>query len=289
MNGGTSVIPNLDSIEQFRVLTNSFDPEYGNYNGGIITVISKSGSNRFHGSAFEFFRNTALDARGYFDPTRSAFRQNQFGGTFGGPIKRDKLFFFADYQDTRTTQGISAGAISVPSLAERSGTFADLTGNVSGPYLASLLTPKLGYTVTSGEAYTSVFPSGTIPQSAWSAPGKNLLQYIPAPNVSSNQFSTSAYAQTVRDDKGSTRIDANTRLGQVSGYYFVDDYRPDNPYPGAVAGASIPGFDALFIGRAQVFALSLNTVIGAQHCQRVSHWLPAKRQYHWPAQGRTRC
>jgi hypothetical protein len=124
MNGGTSILPNLDSIEQFRVLTNNFDPEYGNNNGGMITVVSKSGSNTFHGNAFEFFRNTALDARGYFDPTRAAFNQNQFGGTVGGPIRRDKIFFFADYQGTRTTQGVSTGNISVPTLAERSGDFS---------------------------------------------------------------------------------------------------------------------------------------------------------------------
>ena len=70
MNGGTSIIPNLDSMEEFRVLTNKFDPEYGNYNGGMVTVVTKSGSNVLHGNAFEFFRNTALDASGYFDPTR---------------------------------------------------------------------------------------------------------------------------------------------------------------------------------------------------------------------------
>ena len=264
MNGGTSIIPNLDSIEEFRVLTNNFDPEYGNYNGGIVTVVSKSGSNALHGNAFEFFRNTALDARGYFDPTRSAFNQNQFGGTIGGPVKRDKIFFFADYQATRTTQGISTGNISVPTAAERGGDFNGLTGSVSGPYLASLLTQELGYAVTSGEPYASVFPGGVIPQSAWSAPGKNLRQYIPSPNVSASQYSTSTFAQTVRDDKGSVRFDGNSRCGQVSGYYFVDDYRLDNPYPGSVAGASIPGFDALFIGRAQLLSLSDNKVIGSK-------------------------
>ncbi len=263
MNGGTSIIPNLDSIEEFRVLTNNFDPEYGNYNGGMVTVVTKAGSNRFHGDAFEFFRNTALDARGYFDPTRSAFRQNQFGGTIGGPVKRDKVFFFVDYQGTRTDEGVSTGDISVPTVAERGGDFNDLTGSVSGPYLASLLTHELGYTVTAGEPYTSVFPSGAIPQSAWSAPGKNLLQYIPSPNVSRDQYSTSAFAQTVRDDKGSARIDANSRLGQISGYYFIDDYYLDNPYPGSVAGASIPGFDALYIGRAQLLSLGDNKLIGS--------------------------
>src|ERR1700678_2698842 len=145
MNGGTSVIPDLDSIEEFRVLTNNFDPEYGNYNGGMVTVVSKSGSNTFHGTAFEFFRNTALDARGYFDPTRSAFKQNQFGGAVGGPIKRERIFFFTDYQGTRTTQGVSTGNISVPTVAQRNGNFSDLTGSVSGPYLASLLSQELGY------------------------------------------------------------------------------------------------------------------------------------------------
>ena len=133
MNGGTSIIPNLDSMEEFRVLTNNFDSEYGNYNGGMVTVVTKGGSNVFHGNAFEFFRNTALDARGYFDPTRSPFKQNQFGGTFGGPIKSDKVFFFVDYQGTRTEQGVSTGDISVPTLAQRAGTFNDLTGAVSGP------------------------------------------------------------------------------------------------------------------------------------------------------------
>ena len=262
MNGGTSIVPNIDSMEEFRVLTNNFDPEYGNYNGGIVTVISKGGTNGFHGDAFEFLRNTALDARGYFDPTRSAFRQNQFGGTLGGPVKRDKVFFFADYQGTRTDQGVSTGYITVPTLAERTGTFNDLTGSVSGPYLASLLTKELGYTVTSQEPYSSVFPGGMIPQRAWSAPGKFMFQYIPSPNIGTDQYSTSAFSQTVRDDKGAARVDANSRVGQISGYYFIDDYYLDNPYPGSVAGASIPGFNALYIGRAQLFSLGISKLIG---------------------------
>jgi carboxypeptidase family protein len=263
MNGGTSILPNLDSIEEFRVLTTNFDPEYGNYNGGIVTVVSKSGTRHFHGNAFEFFRNTGLDARGYFDPTRSAFNQNQFGGAIGGPIKLDKIFFFTDYQGTRATQGVSTGNISVPNVAQRNGNFDDLTGSVSGQYLASLLTQELGRTVISGETYSDVFPNGNIPQRVWSAPAKNLLQYIPAPNVGSDQFSTSAYSQTVRDDKGSVRLDGNSRFGQVSAYYFIDDYSLDNPYPGSVAGASIPGFDALYIGRAQLLSIGDTKVIGA--------------------------
>src|SRR5580698_3520697 len=263
MSGGTSIIPNLDSIEEFRVITSNFDPEYGNYNGGLVTVVSKRGGNSFHGNAFEFFRNTGLDARGYFDPTRSTFNQNQFGGTIGGPLRHEKLFFFADYQGTLKNEGVSTGNISVPTIVQRSGNFNDLSGSVSGPYLASLLTQKLGYTVISGEPYSRVFPDGVIPQSTWSTPGKNLLQYIPSPNVSASQYSTSAFAQTVRDNKGSIRIDGNSRFGQISAYYFIDDYRLDNPYPGSVAGASIPGFDALFIGRAQLLSFGDTSVIGS--------------------------
>src|SRR5438477_9518064 len=114
MNGGTGVVPNLDSISEFRVLTNNFDPEYGNYNGGMINVVTKSGSDRFHGNVFDFLRNTALDARNFFAPERAVFKQNQFGGTVGGPIRRQKIFFFGDYQGTRTTEGVDTGIIPVP-------------------------------------------------------------------------------------------------------------------------------------------------------------------------------
>ncbi len=275
MNGGTSVIPNLDSIAEFRVLTNNFDPEYGNYNGGMINVVTKSGSNSFHGVGFEFLRNTDLDARNFFDATRGVYRQNQFGGTLGGPVKKNVVFFFIDYQGTRTTQGINSPAVSVPSLADRSGNLSDhlssLTGSVSGPYAASLLTKELGYGVQAGEPYytpgctsaTCVLPGGIIPERAWSAPAQNLLKYIPVPNIGSNLFETSAYAQTVADHKGASRIDANTRFGSVSGYYFIDDYRLDNPYPAAQGGATIPGFDALTIGRAQMITLADTKVFGA--------------------------
>ncbi len=276
MNGGTSVIPNLDSIQEFRLLTTNFDPEYGNYNGGMVNVVTKSGSDSFHGNGFEFLRNTALDAKNFFADTRGVFRQNQFGGTVGGPIKRQKLFFFADYQGTRTEQGVTSPLISVPSLADRNGNLSDaessLRGDVSGPALAALLTTKLDYAVSQGEPYftpgcssaTCVLPGGQIPMSAWSTPAMNLLQYIPKPNQPNglNEFSTAAFAETVRDDKAAGRVDANTRWGQFSGYYFFDSYRLDNPYPGGQGGASVPGFDALTIGRAQLITLGYTRVLG---------------------------
>jgi hypothetical protein len=276
MNGGTSVIPNLDSIQEFRVLTNNFDTEYGNYNGGMVNVVTRSGSNAYHGDAFEFLRNTVLDARGFFDPKRSVFQQNQFGGIIGGPILRDKLFLFLDYQETRTLEGISSPVTTVLSNQERQGNFSDaessLTGTVSGANIANILTGKLGYAISQGEPYYTpgcgsnsqcVFPGAIIPQAVWSAPARHLLPYIPAPNIGANQFETSAYPETVRDDKAGGRMDANTRIGQISGYYFADNYRLDNPYPGGQGGASIPGFDALTVGQAQEITFGDTKVFGA--------------------------
>ena len=300
VNMGAAIIPNLDSIEEFRILTSNFDAEYGEFSGGQINVVTKSGTNSFHGDLFEFARNTALDARNYFSPTRGAFDQNQFGGTFGGPIRKSKVFFFADYQGTRTTQGIDTAQIPVPSVQDRTtGNFSDLPLNssgfnplgfcgvtakslevpcvVSGPNVAAILSGRLGYAVQSGEPYyfsgptaqnpgggscTSsnpatgcVFPNATVPTRAWAAPGTNLLQYIPPPDNSNGTFSTSAFNETLRDDKWAYRLDASTSWGLLTAYYFFDDWAQNNPYPVAQGGANVPGFNALYSGRAQLLDL----------------------------------
>ena len=189
-----AVIPNLDSIQEFRVLTSNFDAEYGNFSGGQVVVTTKSGTNQFHGSAFEFLRDTNLAARNFFAPARAKYDRNQFGGTLGGPLHEDKAFFFVDYQGTRMTRGVDTGLISVPSLNNRQGDFSDnasvLAGNVNGQFWADRLSQKLGYAVTPGQPYYTpgcvssaqcVFPNAVIPQRAWSTPAKNLLQYIPEP------------------------------------------------------------------------------------------------------------
>jgi Carboxypeptidase regulatory-like domain len=252
VNMGAAIVPNLDSIEEFRILTSNFDAEYGEFSGGQISVVTKSGTNAFHGDVFEFLRNTDLDARNYFSPTRGAFDQNQFGGTFGGPIRKNKVFFFADYQGTRSTQGIDTGEIPVPSLAERAGDFGGFSGNVGD--LASLLSKELGYTVSPQQTLNSVFPGGIIPQRIWSAPAQHLLQYIPAPNNANGTFSTSAYNQTLNDDKGAYKLDATTRWGMLSAYYFLDGWSQNSPYPVAQGGANVPGFNALNSGRAQLLS-----------------------------------
>jgi Carboxypeptidase regulatory-like domain len=253
VNMGAAIVPNLDSIAEFRILTSNFDAEYGEFSGGQINVVTKSGTNAFHGDVFEFLRNTDLDARNYFSPNRGAFDQNQFGGTIGGPIRKNQVFFFADYQGTRLTQGIDTGEIPVPSLAERAGDFGSFSGQVGD--LSNLLSKELGYTVSANEPLNAVFPGGVIPQRLWSAPATNLLKYIPAPNNSNGTFSTSAYNQTLQDDKGAYRLDATTRWGMLSAYYFLDGWSQNNPYPVAQGGANVPGFDALNSGRAQLIAL----------------------------------
>jgi hypothetical protein len=253
VNMGAAIVPNLDSIAEFRILTSNFDAEYGEFSGGQIEVVTKSGTNAFHGDVFEFLRNTDLDARNYFSPTRGAFDQNQFGGTIGGPIRKNKVFFFADYQGTRLTQGIDTGEIPVPSLAERAGDFGGFSGQVGD--LANLLSKELGYAVSPNEPLDAVFPGGIIPQRLWSSPAQHLLQYIPAPNNPNGTFSTSAYNQTLNDDKGAYRLDATTRWGMLSAYYFLDGWSQNNPYPVAQGGANVPGFNALNSGRAQLLAL----------------------------------
>ncbi len=276
VNAGAAIIPNLDSIAEFRILSSNFDAEYGGYTGGHVSVVTKSGTNQFHGDIFEFLRNTGLDARDYFSPTRGTFDQNQFGGTLGGPIQKDKLFFFADYQGTRLTEGVATGLIPVPSMQDHSGNLSDLasslTGTVTGQTWANQLSKELGYPVLQGEPYYTpgcasssqcVLPNAVIPMSAWSAPARNLLQYIPQPNLGANIFSTSASNETLRDDKGSYRLDYNSPWGLITAYYFLDDYTLNNPYPVAQSGASVPGFNALYLGRSQLFGLGDTKTFGS--------------------------
>ena len=276
VNMGVAVVPTLDSIADLQVLTAAMDAKYGNQSGGQVLVTTKSGGDALHGSVYDYFRNTALDARNYFSLTRAPFHQNQFGGTVGGSIPRVRTYFFVDYQGTRQTQGIDSGLIAVPSSADRTGDLSDqasaLTGSVSGSYFAGLLTQKLGYAVSQGEPYyaagctiaTCVFPGATIPANAFSSPAQHLLQYIPAPNVGASEFSTSSYAQKVRDDKGAVRLDRETGVGQLSGYYFADDYLLIDPYPTGQGGATVPGFNARNDGRAQLFSVNLTSAIGSK-------------------------
>ena len=275
-NLGTAIIPNLDSIEEFRIITNSFDAEYGKFSGAVMNVVTKSGTNAFHGTAFEFLRNDALDARNFFDPSKAALRRNQFGYAVGGPAWKNRVFWFTDYQATRETRGIGTGIVELPTAAERGGNFtpgdfADSEGNpltVNGSYWAGVLSKRLGYTVNADQPYSlpgcsstanCVFPGGTIPQRAFSSPAIGTLKYIPLPNRGNNQFVTSGQNQKVVDDKAGQRVDILTqRFGNWFVYYMFDDATVTNP----LAGSSVPGFPTITPSRAQQAVLSNTKVLG---------------------------
>src|SRR3984893_6178133 len=196
-NLGAGLVSTLDSIEEFRLITNSFDAEYGKFSGAVVNAITKSGTNGFHGDVFEFLRNDKLDAKNYFTQGKSELRRNQFGYAAGGPFWKNKLFWFSDYQGTRQVQGAETGLVTVPTADQRLGNFDPslLTGTIDGPYWAQVLSQRLGYTVAQGEAYSfpgcgstdpttgCVFPGGVIPQGAWSTPATKILPFIPAPTL----------------------------------------------------------------------------------------------------------
>src|SRR5437660_5358020 len=128
--GGIAILPSIDAIQEFKVLTYNYSAQYGTRAGPTVLVTSKSGSNQLHGSVFEFLRNTSLDAKSYFATSTEKFNLNQLGGALGGPIRKDKTFFFVDYQGRRLRQGKNFFGGFVPTAAMRTG---DFTG-VATPY-----------------------------------------------------------------------------------------------------------------------------------------------------------
>jgi len=294
VHNGAAILPNLDSIYEFRIITNNFDAEYGNFSGGQVNVVTKSGTNQFHGDVFEFLRNTDFDASQYF-VGRGDFIQNQFGGVFGGPIKKDKAFFFVDYQGNRQIKGQPQN-YPVPSAQDRLGNLNDLfsqaaaggsVGAVQGPFWANTLNSELGLppgTIFQGEPYYApplpaagstpampcspttaanlcVFSNGQIPMAAWSPVALKTLQYVPQPTGTLDGqpfYATSAYNQRLRDDKFGIRLDTNTHFGTLFGYYFFDQFSVNTPY---AQNISVPGFQSSVQGRAEMINLGLTTTI----------------------------
>jgi hypothetical protein len=285
-NLGAGLVPNLDSVEEFRLITNSFDAEYGKFSGAVMNAITKSGTNGFHGDAFEFLRNDMLDAKNYFltGQPKSELHRNQFGFTAGGPFRKNKVFWFTDYQGTRQVQAAET-TVFLPTAAERQGTFNPtiLTGTVDGTAGGTCpacgwpteLSQRLGYTVTAGEPYwtagcntpadgqagTCVFPGGVIPQSAFSSAAIGTLSSIPAPNITNASFNyaDNSGRNTIKDDKIGERVDFNNqKTGNWSFYYHFDDSTVSN----ALGVSSTPGFPTITPTRAQEFVISDTKTIG---------------------------
>jgi Carboxypeptidase regulatory-like domain/TonB-dependent Receptor Plug Domain len=272
---GPAIQPSPDAIEEFRVLTNTFDAEYGRNSGSVVNVVTKSGTNSIHGDFYDFLRNDALNTRGYFDSSIAPYKQNQFGATLGGPIKKDSTFIFGSYEGNRQIQGISTGTVLLPTSAEAGGDFSEcpsgppcangaatFQGVVADQTFADLLNSRTGCTAAAGApivvgaAYASIFPNNKIPTQCFDptalalynnniAPlGTGSFSAVPKSNQDNNQF-------TVRFDRKITGSQ------QFSAYYYFENdasTEPISSFQGA--GGNIPGFGALFGTRVQQWNLS---------------------------------
>jgi hypothetical protein len=295
---GAAIQPSPDAIEEFRVITNTFDAEYGRNSGSIVNVVTKSGTNAVHGDIYEFLRNEKLDSKGYFDPFVPDWKQNQFGGTIGGPIKKDKMFIFGSYEGNRLRQGISSGNVVLPTPAEGGGDFsasgvpfsgtltdagfAGILANRTNPLSGSPLTCQQSVTaagggpIVAGATYASIFPGQVIPQQCIDPTAAALYKlyvspFTPAagsaqcinPSIDGCTIST----VPVRDERGdqfTVRYDYHINPNQLLSvyYYFDDDDRVDPFSTFQAAGANLPGFGAIFKTRVQQWNISHTWTIG---------------------------
>jgi len=242
------VSPNPDAVEEFKILTNNYDAQYGRTSGGIVNQITKSGTNAFHGDLFEFNRNNFFNARDYFlpvDQDKQSFKRNQFGGTVGGPIKKDKLFFFLAYQATRSRVGQTSPQLTVLTPAQRTGDFSSLCST----YVAGACTDPNGTQLTN-PITGNIYPNNQVPVNPVIA---NYIQdFLPMPNVGTNGFISSPTA-AIDDDQGIAHIDYTlSKNDTISFVYLIDDTRQAYPFQiinGASTGGDVPvgsGFQTNF-------------------------------------------
>ena len=239
--------PSIDAIQEFRILTGVFPAEYGRNSGSQVIVTTKSGTNGFHGSAFEFLRNQIFDAQNYFTPANAAkpaFKQNQFGGTFGGPIIRNKTFFFASYEGTRSTAQITA-LTNVPTPAMIAGDFAVLGRNI--------IDPSTG----------NPFPGNIIPQSRISAPGQFLAKLYPVPTAATPNGKLPANNYTFNQPQadtlnlGSLRVDHQFSEKDTLNVSYNDFEDATLTQNNAVCGLRVvPGFDCTVLLLARLGGLT---------------------------------
>ncbi|MGH9431716.1 MAG: carboxypeptidase-like regulatory domain-containing protein [Terriglobia bacterium] len=244
-------IPSPDAIGEFRMITNTINPEYGRNSGAIMNATIKSGTNQFHGDGFEFYRDTTLDARSFFQSSVSPFHQNEFGGTIGGPIKKDHAFFFFSYQGYRNAVPQGFSVPTVFSAAERGGNFSDIlpggvfptiNPNSSAPAVSAFpLVGDNGKTYPAGTPYATLFPNGAIPQADLNPLAVKLMnQFVPLPNAPSNGYTFNP-TTTQKDDQYVYRVDENIRTQDtisVNGSWERHPSVDTLPF----SGATVPGF-----------------------------------------------
>src|SRR5579859_1953516 len=267
-NALITVRPSVEDILEFKMQTNLFGAEQGRNSGATVNVVTKSGGNNFHGSAFEFIRNNDLDARNFFNAKGSTlqppYRQNQFGASLGGPIVHNKVFFFTDYEGFRKQQGTVTSVNTVPTAAERMGDFSavrpiyDPASVISTPGTAS------GYTRTE-------FEGDKIPASRFDSVTSRLIQAYPlptSPGLVGNQFTNPVLGQQY--DKGDARVDyAMSSKDTVFGCF--SRHKAPTETPSTFGFRSVPGVSIpLNLGNSSTYAglnqqTAYNTVAGITH------------------------
>ncbi|MGA8313028.1 MAG: carboxypeptidase regulatory-like domain-containing protein [Terriglobales bacterium] len=249
VDGGFVLKPPVDAITEFRILTHNANAEFGNSLGSTTNLITRSGTNRFHGALWEFLRNDAFDATNYFASTTEPLKQNQFGGTFGGPIRKDKTFFFGYYEGFRNRQG-ETDSSTVPSLAQRNGDFSSTcTAGFSGGFCND--PNQQLFNVFFNQPYpNNQLPPVGVPGGI-NALSENLLSFFPLPNNGTNVFTST---QVVRQDSNQygVRLDHYLTPSDILNFrYAISDGSQFNPIP--TSGASVPGFPVGQEQRAQNF------------------------------------
>jgi hypothetical protein len=224
--GGISILPSIDAIEEFKVLTYNYSAEYGTRAGPTVLVTTKSGSNQLHGSLFEFFRNTKLDARSYFASTKEQFNLNQFGFALGGAIKKDKTFFFVDYQAKMQRHGIAFVGL-VPTAAMMNGDFSQYAfggtrpldpaqGAIKNPYSggANFQCDGSGNPIpaNSDGSQASGTPCNKIPANMFDSVGAQMIKLYPASNASNAALGynyTNVPVRRLNEGEFDVRLDHN--------------------------------------------------------------------------------
>ncbi len=233
------IIPSEDAIGEFDYVESTINPEYGRNSGAILNAIIKSGTNGYHGDAFEFYRDTFLNGRNFFQNSNPVFHQNQFGGTLGGPVIKNKTFFFLSYQGTRSRQP-DGGAqdVTVFSQAQRGGYFPDIASSTAASPFP--LKGESGALFPAGTPYNVLFPTGHIPASDFNTISNNYMKYVPAPNLGTNQYLfTPITIQT--QDQGLFRFDHTfSEKDAVWGSGFWENTPSTDALP--FTGSSLPGF-----------------------------------------------
>jgi hypothetical protein len=265
------VIPSPDAIGEFRMVSNTINPEYGRNSGTIVNAVIKNGTNQFHGDVFEFYRDTFLDAKSWFELQPSTFHQNQFGGTIGGPIIKNHAFFFFSYQGLRATQPEAfPGGIqpTVFSAAERTGNFSAFTNggpfpltNSAGKTLTSPfpLVGSNGTTYPAGTPYATIFSNGVIPTADLNPLAVKVMnQYVPLPNGPGNLYLFNPSINN-KDDQYIYRIDE--KLREQDSIWFYGLYE-NNPATDALPFnvTNLPGFGSTNPAKTYEYTLAWNHV-----------------------------